>query len=158
METVFGVIHPPQVAMVGFGTTLDRPWAIDGLLGVRPVVMASLSADHRVSDGHRGARFLAALGDLLRRPGDPMTPDAIRESVRRVLHSIAPEADLDSVGPGTDFPRAQLDLDSMDFLRFITGLHAELGVEVPEADYGRLRTLDGCVSYIAAHAPAATTP
>ena len=68
VETVFGVIHPPQVAMVGFGTTLDRPWAIDGLLGVRPVVMASLSADHRVSDGHRGARFLAALGDLLQHP------------------------------------------------------------------------------------------
>jgi len=68
VETVFGVIHPPQVAMVGFGTTLDRPWAIDGLLGVRPVVMASLSADHRVSDGHRGARFLAALGELLQHP------------------------------------------------------------------------------------------
>jgi len=68
VETVFGVIHPPQVAMVGFGTTLDRPWAVDGLLGVRPVVMASLSADHRVSDGHRGARFLAALGDLLQHP------------------------------------------------------------------------------------------
>lgn len=86
-----------------------------------------------------------------------MTPDAIRESVRRVLHAIAPEADLDSVGPGTNF-RAELDLDSMDFLRFITGLHAELGVEVPEADYRKLGTLDGCVSYIAAHAPAAKTP
>lgn len=68
VETVFGVIHPPQVAMVGFGTTLDRPWAIDGLLGVRPIVMASLSADHRVSDGHRGARFLASLGELLQHP------------------------------------------------------------------------------------------
>lgn len=68
VETVFGVIHPPQVAMVGFGTTLDRPWAVDGLLGVRPVVMASLAADHRVSDGHRGARFLAALGELLQHP------------------------------------------------------------------------------------------
>lgn len=81
-----------------------------------------------------------------------MTPDAIRESVRRVLHTIAPEADLDSLGPGTDL-RAELDLDSMDFLRFITGLHAELGVEVPEADYRKLGTIDGCVSYIAARAP-----
>jgi pyruvate dehydrogenase E2 component (dihydrolipoamide acetyltransferase) len=68
VETVFAVIHPPQVAMVGFGTTLERPWAIDGLLGVRPIVMASLAADHRVSDGHRGARFLAALVDLLQHP------------------------------------------------------------------------------------------
>lgn len=68
VETVFAVIHPPQVAMVGFGTTLERPWAIDGLLGVRPIAMASLAADHRVSDGHRGARFLAALGDLLQHP------------------------------------------------------------------------------------------
>lgn len=68
VETVFAVIHPPQVAMVGFGTTLERPWAIDGLLGVRPVATASLAADHRVSDGHRGARFLAALGDLLQHP------------------------------------------------------------------------------------------
>jgi len=68
VETVFAVIHPPQVAMVGFGTTLDRPWAIDGLLGVRPIATASLAADHRVSDGHRGARFLAALGDLLQHP------------------------------------------------------------------------------------------
>jgi len=68
VESVFGVIHPPQVALVGFGTTLERPWAVGGLLGVRPIAQASLSADHRASDGHRGARFLAALDALLQHP------------------------------------------------------------------------------------------
>jgi pyruvate dehydrogenase E2 component (dihydrolipoamide acetyltransferase) len=58
---VFPVITPPQVATVGFGRVMDQPWAVDGLLGVRPVVWASLAGDHRVSDGHDGARFLDAL-------------------------------------------------------------------------------------------------
>jgi len=47
VETVFGVIYPPQVAIVGFGRILDRPWAVDGALAVRPVVSLSLAADHR---------------------------------------------------------------------------------------------------------------
>lgn len=67
-QSVFGVIHPPQVALVGFGRIADRPWAEDGAVAVRPVVTASLSADHRVSDGHRGALFLRELSDLLQRP------------------------------------------------------------------------------------------
>jgi pyruvate dehydrogenase E2 component (dihydrolipoamide acetyltransferase) len=54
VESVLGVIYPPQVALVGFGKVVDRPWAVDGMLTVRPVVTATLSADHRVSDGHRG--------------------------------------------------------------------------------------------------------
>lgn len=68
VETVFGVIYPPQVALVGFGKVVRRPWAADGMLGVRPVLAASLSADHRASDGHRGARFLAAVDRLLQEP------------------------------------------------------------------------------------------
>ena len=68
VETVFGVIYPPQVALVGFGKVVQRPWAADGMLGVRPVIAASLSADHRASDGHRGARFLAAVDQLLQEP------------------------------------------------------------------------------------------
>jgi pyruvate dehydrogenase E2 component (dihydrolipoamide acetyltransferase) len=69
-DEVFGVIYPPQVAMVGFGRIVDRPWAVDGLIGVRPVVRATLAADHRASDGHDGARFLAALEHMLQRPED----------------------------------------------------------------------------------------
>jgi pyruvate dehydrogenase E2 component (dihydrolipoamide acetyltransferase) len=68
VEEVFGVIYPPQVALVGFGRIVERPWADAGLLGVRPVVRATLSADHRVSDGLEGARFLAAIDRLLRTP------------------------------------------------------------------------------------------
>lgn len=68
VESVFGVIYPPQVAMVGLGRLMEQPWAHDGMLGTRPVVTATLSADHRVSDGLRGARYLARLEELLQRP------------------------------------------------------------------------------------------
>ena len=68
VEAVWGVIYPPQVAVVGFGRVADRPCAIDGLLGVRPFVTATLSGDHRVSDGHRGGRYLARIDELLQKP------------------------------------------------------------------------------------------
>ena len=68
VDSVFGVIYPPQVAMVGLGRVMEQPWAHDGMLGVRPVVTATLSADHRVSDGLRGARYLARLDELLQKP------------------------------------------------------------------------------------------
>jgi pyruvate dehydrogenase E2 component (dihydrolipoamide acetyltransferase) len=68
VSTVFGVIYPPQVALVGFGAIVERPWAVGGLLGVRPIVTASLAADHRASDGHRGGRYLAAINRLLQQP------------------------------------------------------------------------------------------
>lgn len=67
-DGVFGVIYPPQVALVGFGAVRERPWAQDGLLGVRPLADATLAADHRASDGHRGALFLAAFDRLLQEP------------------------------------------------------------------------------------------
>ncbi|MBS1150411.1 MAG: catalytic domain of component of various dehydrogenase complexe [Myxococcaceae bacterium] len=65
---VFPVIQPPQVAMVGFGRITHRPWVLDGHVEPRPVVTASLAGDHRVSDGHRGGRFLAAIEKLLLEP------------------------------------------------------------------------------------------
>jgi pyruvate dehydrogenase E2 component (dihydrolipoamide acetyltransferase) len=68
VETVFGVIYPPQVALAGFGRVTERAWAEGGLVGARPVVTATLSADHRASDGQRGARFLAAVARALRSP------------------------------------------------------------------------------------------
>lgn len=68
VETVFGVIYPPQVALVGFGRIVERPWADDGMLGIRPVLTATLSGDHRATDGHRGGLFLAALDRLLQEP------------------------------------------------------------------------------------------
>lgn len=68
VDSVFGVIYPPQVSIVGFGAARERPWASGGMLGVAPVIDASLSADHRVSDGHRGAVFLATIDRLLQEP------------------------------------------------------------------------------------------
>lgn len=67
-ESVFGVIYPPQVALVGFGRIGERPWAAGGMLGIRPLVTATLAADHRASDGHQGGLLLAAIDRLLQNP------------------------------------------------------------------------------------------
>ena len=68
VELVQGVIYPPQVALVGFGKVTERPWVENGALVVAPVVTATLSADHRVSDGHGGAAFLDETARLLQEP------------------------------------------------------------------------------------------
>ncbi|WP_340375271.1 2-oxo acid dehydrogenase subunit E2 [Streptomyces sp. SS7] len=68
VESVFGVIYPPQVALVGFGRVVERPCAVGGLLGVRPVVTATLSADHRATDGAVGARYLTVVTRFLQNP------------------------------------------------------------------------------------------
>jgi pyruvate dehydrogenase E2 component (dihydrolipoamide acetyltransferase) len=68
VEAVHGVIYPPQVALVGFGRVVERPWAVDGMLTVRRVAIATLAADHRVSDGHRGGLYLAAVDAALQNP------------------------------------------------------------------------------------------
>ena len=74
VEEVFGVIYPPQVALVGFGKIAERPWADRGMLAVRRCVTATLAADHRASDGHRGGLFLAALARVLSAPPVPPAP------------------------------------------------------------------------------------
>jgi pyruvate dehydrogenase E2 component (dihydrolipoamide acetyltransferase) len=77
VEEVQGVIYPPQVALVGFGRVAERPWAVGGLLGVHPLVTATLAADHRVTDGHRGGQYLNAVEALLQTPErlDSTAPD-----------------------------------------------------------------------------------
>ena len=77
-----------------------------------------------------------------------MTKDALKSIVLRMLGEIAPEADLAHLKPHVSF-RDQLDLDSMDFLNFVIALDQELGAEIPESDYPKLTTLDGCVTYLA---------
>lgn len=61
VEKVFGVIYPPQVALVGLGKITPQPWAVNGALCVRPVLVATLAGDHRATDGHKGGLFLEAL-------------------------------------------------------------------------------------------------
>lgn len=85
-----------------------------------------------------------------------MTSAEIRKAVVEALTRIAPEIDAASIEPGTSF-RDQLDLDSMDFFNFVLAVHDRLGIEIPEADYPHLSTLDGAVAYLAArleHTPA----
>ncbi len=68
VEALYGIIYPPQVAIVGFGKVVVRPWIVDGDVVPRAVVTVTLAADHRVSDGHAGALFLAEIGKLLQEP------------------------------------------------------------------------------------------
>ncbi len=68
VETVYPIIYPPQVAIVGFGKVVTRPWVVDDQVMPRPVITATLAADHRVSDGHLGGLFLAAVDRLLQEP------------------------------------------------------------------------------------------
>jgi pyruvate dehydrogenase E2 component (dihydrolipoamide acetyltransferase) len=68
VESVFGIIYPPQLALVGFGKVVERPWVVAGQVTPRPMVVATLCGDHRATDGHRGALFLAAVDRLLQEP------------------------------------------------------------------------------------------
>lgn len=68
VETVYGVIYPPQVALVGLGRILEQPWVENGMLGIRKVMTATLAGDHRATDGRRGAQFLTALNRYLQEP------------------------------------------------------------------------------------------
>jgi pyruvate dehydrogenase E2 component (dihydrolipoamide acetyltransferase) len=68
VESVYGIIYPPQVALVGAGRITPRPWPVDGSVAVRRVVHLTLAADHRASDGHRGALFLDAIARRLQEP------------------------------------------------------------------------------------------
>ena len=78
----------------------------------------------------------------------------IRAAILEELGNIAPEADLATIDPTTDL-REALDIDSMDFLNFITALHKRLGAAIPEADYPKLFTIDDAVDYLASKLPAA---
>lgn len=74
----------------------------------------------------------------------------IKKVVEEELNNIAPEADLTTVDPAADL-REALDVDSMDFLNFITAIHQRLGIDIPELDYPKLVTLNGAVAYLTQH-------
>jgi acyl carrier protein len=76
-----------------------------------------------------------------------MTRGEIQAVVLRVLSDVAPEIDPSRIRPDVGL-REQIDLDSMDFLNFLIALHKELGIEIPEADYSKLVTLDACTDYL----------
>jgi acyl carrier protein len=78
-----------------------------------------------------------------------VTRDEIHQAVLRALTKVAPEIDPAALRPDREF-RVEYELDSMDFLNFVIGLHDALGVTVPESDYPRLSTVNGAVEYLAA--------
>ena len=80
-----------------------------------------------------------------------MTDPEIRAAVLNALHQIAPEVEAREIDPAASL-REQADLDSMDFLNFVTRLGKDFGIQIPEADYPRLATLDACAAYLAARA------
>lgn len=80
-----------------------------------------------------------------------MTPDEARAAITRVLGQIAPEVDLARVPPDAEL-QEELDIDSMDFLNFVTGILDTTGIDIPERDYPSLQTIDGCVRYLVDHA------
>ncbi len=78
-----------------------------------------------------------------------ITETQLKETIFKLLKRIAPEADPGTLAPGEDI-RATLDIDSFDFLQFLIGLNEQFGVEIPEADYGKLVSLNDLVSYLSA--------
>jgi acyl carrier protein len=78
-----------------------------------------------------------------------MTDGEIRQAVREALGNVAPEVDFNTIDPAKDL-RDQIDIDSVDFLNFVIGLHKALNIEIPDADVAKLTTLNGCVSYLIA--------
>ena len=78
-----------------------------------------------------------------------MTEAEIKQVVREALSNVVPEVDFNAIDPAKDL-RDQIDIDSVDFLNFVIGLHKELGVDIPDADVAKLTTLNGCVSYLLA--------
>jgi acyl carrier protein len=77
-----------------------------------------------------------------------MEKQQIKETVLRILVSIAPDADVQGIKPNVSF-HDQLEIDSIDFLRLMTALEQELQVEIPDLDFPKLSTLQGCVNYLA---------
>jgi acyl carrier protein len=75
--------------------------------------------------------------------------EELKATILHILGTVAPDADLGSIEGGVDL-RDQLDIDSMDLLNFAIGLNKEFGIDIPEADYPKLVTLDGCIGYVEA--------
>ena len=81
-----------------------------------------------------------------------MANDTLRTEVLQALQEVAPETDPDAIDPEVNF-RDQCEIDSVDFLNFVLALERRLGMKIPEMDYPKLSSLDGCTRYLSAGAP-----
>ena len=95
VEEVYGVIVPPQVAIVGFGTIVERPWVFQGRVLPCPVITVTVAADHRVTDGHRGRAVPGRDRAAAAGAGCPVSPGPLERMVLDALGEVAPEADLE---------------------------------------------------------------
>lgn len=77
-----------------------------------------------------------------------MTREEIRSTLLQCLSDVAPEIDANELEDDVDL-RDEIDLDSMDILRWVQGIHKALGVEIPEEDYGKIATLGDAIDYVA---------
>ena len=150
VEALYGIIYPPQVAIVGFGKVVSaavgRRWRHWTALGGHHHAFWRPSRQRRTRRRVVPGRDRQAVAGA----GQAMTDIDIRKVVQEELNNIAPEVDMASVDPAADL-REAIDIDSMDFLNFITAIHHRLGIDIPEIDYPKLVTLDGAVAYITAH-------
>lgn len=76
-----------------------------------------------------------------------MNPNELRSRIFELLHRVAPEADLERIGPDENI-REALDIDSFDFLKVIVGIQQAFGVDIPESDYRQITTLKGMTEYL----------
>lgn len=130
VEDVTPIIHPPQVAILGLGAPHREPWAVDDMLAVRPVVHASLAADHGAIDGRIGSLLphrSAAPSPGGRLMNTPLTPHALIEAA---LRRVAP--DVDPAEASMPTCTNDLGLDSMDLLSLAAAISADSGIEIPE--------------------------
>ena len=147
VEALYGIIYPPQVAIVGFGKVVARPW-VD-----RWSHRAAFGRDHHACGRPPGERWPCAA-----RCSWPRSASCCRSrtSYERARHSRGAARGtrqhrarngFETVDPSADL-REALDINSMDFLNFVIAIHHRLGVDIPEIDYPKLMTLDGAVSYL----------
>ena len=146
-ETVTGIIYPPQVAIIGFGTIETRPWVVNGR--GHSAAAGDRQPCRRSPRERRAYRRSAVERD--RTPtagaGKAMTETEARGLIYEILSGIAPEADPATVAGDADL-REALDLDSMDFMNFIVALHERTGIDIPEADYPEFYTFNGVLAYL----------
>ena len=147
VEALYGIIYPPQVALVGFGKIVARPWLVESRIVA--TVDRHGYARGRPSGERRPYRRIVSRRDRQIATGarQTMTEADIRSVLQQELGNIAPEIDLGRLDPRADL-REALDINSMDFLNFVTAVHHRLNVEIPELDYPKLVTLDGAVAYL----------
>ena len=157
VDTVYGVIYPPQVALVGLESRPNGCAPSTAAFASSPPskphwrpITGPVTATAALCSSPRSISCFSSPSSS--RNDNHMTTDHdIRAQILSVLTTIAPEVEADDIRDDV-LLRDQVDLDSMDWLNFLIGIHKRLRVDIPEADYKSLRTLTDVVTYVEQHA------